>query len=223
MLLAREFNPSILAEHWLVKHGIIPEDPRERQIIAVPGFTRIETAHFTIEARADRAQLTIGQPEQDTAQDIVTDKVGKIVGLLPETPYAAVGLNFHWAVVSPDRERVAAGLRTMFVKDDSAIYALFGSDDARFGGYLSKESMGFRLRLDIKPISAEHEVGGRATPAEGVLYQFNYHRDLQPDVAIGQVREALSRWADARDESDGIFHSTMGWMADGSREDAAAT
>ena len=211
VLVAQEFNPSILSEHWLAKNGIITDDPEQRQIVLVPGLAQIVTRTFVIEARADRFQVTIRDPLGGDAQGVVSSTAGQIAQLLPETPYSAVGLNFHWQTTTRDTAAMAAGQRSLFAKDDSVVHGFFASDDARFGAYASTDSLGFRLKLNIVPTREDTDDG----PAEGLNYQFNFHRNLpDPDTAVADVGEALAKWSEARDHSGHIFETTTEWVTD---------
>jgi len=213
VVVAQQFNPSILSEHWLAKHGLIADSPDDRNMILVPGFTRVETAGFILEARADRLQFVVRDPQAGESPAPVTETVGRIVSLLPETPYRGVGLNFHWTVVTADRDRLAGGLREMLVKQGSPIYDLFVGTDARFGAYLSKDILGLRMRVDIKPVTATRAEDGAVV--EGLVYHFNFHKDVDEERAVEQIQEALALWGQALAVSQEIFSTTAGWIGNG--------
>ena len=209
VVTAENFNPSILGEAWLVKHGIITEDLLADERVFTPPFVRMPTPEFTIVAVPDRIQFMVANPTAE-AQDLIESKVGSIVNLLPHTPYRAVGLNFHWEAITMTLDNYAKGLRQMFVKQDSSVYRYFAEVDARFGGYFSKDVLGFRLRLTIEPIAGERD----GTPFAGLRYHFNFNKDLKSDTAIKQIHDSLRRWSEVMNLSKDMFESTSGWLND---------
>ena len=68
------------------------------------------------------------------------EKVGAIVRLLPQTPYAAVGLNFTW-LVQPSASDYDGFCRALFFRTNP-LFTPFDTGDARFGGYLSRDVLG---------------------------------------------------------------------------------
>ncbi len=208
VLVANQFNPSILSEHWLAKHGIVPDDETERKTLMVPGLSQLVTARFAIEGRPNRVQVTLASPLDETAPTVVLDTIGRIAQLLPETPYSALGLNFHWQAASTDRDRVASGQREMFAAAGSPVYGFFAASDARFGAYLSKDVLGFRLKLIVLPVTPETDDG----PAEGMNCQFNFHKALDHDAGPSAVAQAIGLWPDALAISRDMFAATTEWI-----------
>jgi hypothetical protein len=143
--------------------------------------------------------VPVGEPEGH--QDLVVNKLGTIVRTLPHTPYRAIGLNFSWHLI-PECGDVRTTTRSLFFREDRAIYEHFRDDNANYGAYLSKDFAGFRLRLDIKPILVPVD-GGQENR---IQFAFNFQRDTG-DGGAGQIEECLRHWDETRCETERIIDS----------------
>jgi hypothetical protein len=144
----------------------------------------------------ERLQLTF-LPADDTAADRAARLAREILEKLPHTPYAALGMNFDYGV-DLSEPALAQILRKWFVADQNPLAAHFQSDDARFGGYFSKDFEDMRLRLSLLPaiVTRGGERVGRLS------FQFNFHRELStgnPQEAAQQAGQKLSSWRLYRD------------------------
>jgi hypothetical protein len=104
----------------------------------------------------------------------VQETIGRIVEMLPHTPYRALGLNFTWHL-TPDGGDVAALSRWLFFIPGRPLFRDFDAPDASFGAYLSRNLLGFRLKLDVKPVTVPPS-GTEAAQRLQLLYTF--HADL---------------------------------------------
>lgn len=200
VILAENFNPSILTQHWLIAKGIVAEEDFAPDCVFVPGLTVARTRQFSFVAAPDRLQLALNEPDAEEAADTVRATIYQIVNLLPETPYRALGLNFEWRCPMD-----SLGPR-FFWHADSTLYEEFDAPDARFGAYLSKDTLGLRLKLDVKPTKS-----GASEGSEHYLFQFNFHRDIHSDEdRSGVIRQGLDQWAAARDLSRNIMQRVQG-------------
>jgi len=138
----------------------------------------------------------------ERAGQLIVDKVGRIVRLLPHTPYVAVGLNFVWHLI-PNAAQFGEFCKGLFFRDNP-LFTAFDVDDARYGAYLSKNSLGARLRLDIKP----HRMGPPGEGTELLQFAFNYNLDLpRSAAAVEQILQMLRRWDEARRESQELVQA----------------
>ncbi|KKL77597.1 hypothetical protein LCGC14_2033330, partial [marine sediment metagenome] len=115
-------------------------------------------------------------------------------------------LNFNWQVDIDDADDFVAFSRALFFRNNP-LYDRFDQADGRFGGYLSKEMCGARLKLDIKPIT----VGPPSERVERLLFAFNVHKDVGGDTAVKEIEEMVGRWNDALDQTSAIVASLEGW------------
>jgi hypothetical protein len=209
VVVAQQFNPSILSEIWLAKHGIVPEGAKTGEWLLTNQVVKIGTTDFIIMAIPERLQFTPVNATGDV-QGLIEEKMGGIVDLLPHTPYSAVGLNFEWIVTTTDLAQFASRLRQEFTNENAPLYDAFREEDARFGAYLSKNVLRFRMGVNILPISGKTD----DSPIEGLQYRFNFTRELVQGDPVEQIHGAIRRWTEARDLSEEIFERTAGWIED---------
>lgn len=200
VVAARQFNPSIFSQLWLVKHEIASEKDFEGgESICTPAVVQLRSPRFVLMVLPDQLQLA-PLPVQEAHSELIADMIGKIVQKLPETPYVAVGINFHWTMEADPDEFVAFS-RAIFYREN-ALYNQFAEQDARFGGYLSKDILGTRLRLDVKPT----KTGTGDEEVERFLFAFNFQIDLGSDNAVSEIQRMANQWNAAKDHAAEIIH-----------------
>ncbi|MEQ9588028.1 MAG: hypothetical protein RJS97_08750 [Parvibaculaceae bacterium] len=198
VIVARQFNPSIVRDNWLIQHGIIEADDLQPGCVFTDMLVQLRSRQFHLLVAPEQCQFTplVAPNEQ---QHLVVEKVGTIVRTLPHTPYTALGLNFQWHL-TPENATVEELGRRLFFVPESPIHRELDSADARFGGYISKDALGFRLRLNAKPIMQVHQGQERHL----VQFGFNFHLELpdNQDERIDAIEVALNRWNEAQAESE---------------------
>lgn len=200
VIVANQFNPSILNQGWLMRHKILDDDNLEQGSVFLDMVVQVRNRSFFLLALPEQIQFVPAPATSaEDEQQLIVEKLGKIVQKLPETPYKGLGLNFSWHLVPADGDTNRA-TRELFFSPGRPIYAAFDTVDARFGAYLSKEYAGFRLKLDIKPIVVQE---GNIIQHR-VHFGFNFHFDLGDDAAA-QVVERLGHWNDVRHEAERII------------------
>jgi hypothetical protein len=206
VITAEQFNPTIVSQIWLAKTGLVKEDEFAQGCIFADTVAQVRAREFELLVIPDRAQF-VPTVEIERRQQVICEKLGLLVTRLPETPYRAMGFNLIWHV-TPDQSSVEDFCRRLFLVPGSPVHRLFDVDDARFGSYLSKDSLGFRLKLTALPAVIE-------TPAQErmliVVFSFNYHFDVpeQSDRASSIVK-MLGHWNDAVAESSQIVQAAQG-------------
>lgn len=195
VVVAQNFNPPIISQIWLDRHGIVPECAFRPGTIFTDMLVRVQADEFQLLVTPDQCQFT-PKGERD-AQSIVVEKLGAIVRLLPHTPFRGLGLNFSWHLRA-DEPEVRALSRKLFYVENGPLHQMFQDDGARFGGYLSKDSHGFRLKLDVKPASGE--INGETV--HFLQFAFNYHADIYNHTdPAGAIEGLLSKWNEVCKES----------------------
>lgn len=191
VIVAHQFNPSIISQMWLVRNGVAGEDDFGGGCIFTPVIVQVEARDFRLLVVPEQLQFA---PKIDTeaVQALVESKVGAIVSALPHTPYRAVGINVNWHIM-PEDEPFDGFVRRLFFREHSSLYSAFDQDDARFGSYLSKSMFGSRLKLDIKPIMVNTELGAH----ERLQLAFNFHRDVASENAVEEIVGHLAHWNEA--------------------------
>jgi hypothetical protein len=192
VVVARRFNVTAAHQHWLVKQGIIGENDLLEGALFSDTVVQAPTSRFVLLLLPDQLQLVPTVPV-DEEQQIIVEKLGRIIEILPHVPYKALGLNFSW-LFRPSDGDTARVTREMFFVQGRPLFKIFSEPDARFGGYLSKDYADFRLKLNVIPTLFQE--GG---DEHCVRFSFNFHRDVEEDAAA-EILRCLARWNEMRTE-----------------------
>ncbi|HEX4404524.1 MAG TPA: hypothetical protein VH560_06840 [Polyangia bacterium] len=190
VVTANHFNPSILSQLWLVKTGVV----REEEFVEGPGtifsdgVVQVTTTRFALLVLPDQIQIApVSAPKESAA--LVQERLGTVVRTLPHTPYTAVGINFVWHA-DPGEVPLRTITRKLF-SGTSDVYGYFSDGNSHFGAYLSKDVGLSRLKLDIKPISAQMPDG---QIVERLQLGFNFHTDVEGDGPVEAIAKTLGEW-----------------------------
>jgi hypothetical protein len=205
---AQHFNPSVTGQHWLIEKGIIR--PEEIQVGSV--FTdvvaQVPTQKFQLLVIQENCQITF-PPQGDAAeqQALLKERLGRLVELLPHTPYTAVALNFLWHVF-PGNETMPSMSRRLFFASSIPLCRAFDREDARFGVYASMDWKGYRLKVGANPVLI-CPPGGQSS--EAVQFSFNYHRQVlgRPE-AWRDVVASFDLWQEAKEYAVSILCEATG-------------
>jgi len=194
VVVANQFNLSIVTQYWLIKHEIISEKDFKENCIFSPGFSDIRTDYLQFILTPQSLTFSPLLDDSEKQAELANNKLGSIIRLLPETPYSALGINFVWHV-DPEQISVNEIGRNLFFKEKSPLFKEFDNKDAKFGAYMSKDILGFRLKLDIKPtlITLDGALCSR------LRFVFNYHLNLTVEDKIQSISESLSKWKESKD------------------------
>jgi len=202
VIAAQQFNPSVVSQLWLVRNGLATEDDFRQGYVFTDSVVQLQATTFNLTVIQEQLQF-IPSVENDKEQELIEAKVGMIVSKLPHTPYRAVGLNFFWNL-TPDLESVRDRSRKLFYRPECRLFDHFDSEDATFGAYLSRDILGCRLRLDVRPII----LASPDKKVEHLLFNFNFHEDLaDPDASVEMIHSMLKRWDEAKKQSLKIIKS----------------
>jgi len=189
-IVAQQFNPSIITQLWLVRNEILSEDDFREGCITSPMVSQINSREFSLLTLPALLQFVPNNVEGENG-DLVRTKLGSIVSKLPHTPYNAIGLNFLWHL-DPEGTGMNELTKSIFYRD-IALFREFNTEDARYGGYLSKDAFGCRLKLDIKPV-----IVSVPTKKEYLQFAFNFNLDLSGNNPVEEISLLLTRWNEAR-------------------------
>lgn len=201
VIIARQFNPSIFSQYWLIKNGILLEEDFPAGWVYSPMFVDVPSRGFHLVVLPEQLQFA-PSPPSEASQGLLASKVGGIVETLPHTPYTAAGLNFVWQIAHESLS-VADLTRRAFFKTESPVFRHFDTEDAQFGAYMSKDALGCRLNLDVKPV-----ILTRGEISEGRLqFSFNFHKDLSEENKVERILDLLGKWSEAWKLASVIFES----------------
>ena len=90
---------------------------------------------------------------------------------------------------------IAALSRQLFFVPERPLFRDFDVPDASFGSYLSRDLLGFRLKLDVKPVTVTPPGND---PEQRLQLLYNYHADLpEGERVVASLQEHLRRWGEA--------------------------
>ncbi|MBI4303917.1 MAG: hypothetical protein HY665_06225 [Chloroflexi bacterium] len=95
VILASNYNPSIVSREWLYQKGIFTE-PVDN-FVHTPVLSLVENQNFGFAVDEQKLQLVIKRMTQDNLTNS-NAMARRFVDVLPETPYKAVGLNYHYTL-----------------------------------------------------------------------------------------------------------------------------
>ncbi len=202
VIAAHQFNPSIVSQPWLIRHNLATEADFQQGFVFSDSLVQIQAQAFNFLLVEEQLQF---QPkvEMEREQELISSRVGDFVKSLPHTPFKAVGLNFLWNL-TPDIESIGGVSRRLFYRKEVPLFQNFATDDARFGAYLSRDVLGCRLRLEVKPILMT--AGG--TTQEHLHFAFNFNLDLtEADNPVEVITSMLAKWDEAKRETIRIIES----------------
>ena len=202
VVVANQFNPSVVNQLWLVDHDIVRRHEFLPGCIFSDMMVNVVSDRFTMLVVPEQLQFA---PSGDQEQQLnaINDCLGQIVRTIPHTPFVACGMNFVWHIEPEDMESFG---RKLFYVESSCLFKEFDDEGSRFGGYMSRPAAGGRLKLDIKPLLVTSEEG---CSKEVMHFGFNFHYDLPKEANASQeLLEVLTRWNEANE----LVKSTMDTM-----------
>jgi hypothetical protein len=200
VIVAQQFNPSIVSNHWLIQNRVLAEGDFLPGCVFTDVFAQVHSRLFDMLVVAEQIQFVPTMTDHDE-QQVIVDKLGMIVDTLPHTPYRALGLNFTWHLIPGDGD-IARASRALFFIPSNPLFSNFDAPNALFGGYMSKDLLGLRLKLDVKPLVTQLQ----DRVEHRLQFAFNYHLDLVPDSpAAAQIRDKLCRWNEVKREAERII------------------
>ena len=198
VVVAQNFNPSVTSQLWLVRNGVVPEGEFLPGCIFTDVLVQVRTRRFSLLFTPEQFQF-VSTPGEDDTQALMRETIGRVIETLPHTPYTpyrALGLNFTWHLF-PDGGDVAALSRQLFFVPERPLFRDFDVPDASFGSYLSRDLLGFRLKLDVKPVAVTPPGNG---PEQRLQLLYNFHADLpEGEQTVARLQEHLRRWGEAAD------------------------
>ena len=200
VITAQHFNPSIFSQLWLVRNEVVSEDDFSHGSVFSDQVVNVESPQFGLLVVPAQMQFVPKVPRH-LQGGLVAEKVGRIVRALPHTPYTAIGLNFFWHI-EPEDGNIPGLTRSLFYDSGRKICRLFDAEDARFGAYFSRDILGCRLRLDVRPFTPQTGDERR----EFVQFAFNFHLDLpqEADEIMKGIERQLEIWDEASAEATRI-------------------
>jgi hypothetical protein len=200
VVVGHDVNLSIFRPPWLRDQKILSDEELAGDVVITPPMVRIPAPSFELLILPDRVQV---RPSDDPgkAQSDILRVLGGIVSTLPHTPFTAIGLNFDYLTTPDEHTEFQSWNKERFAAPFSVGVIGSAQGEARFGAYCSFDTLGMRLKADLKPVRrTEQPEGGilkSSAGPEAMLGKFNFHRDLKERPAVSEILQVLGRWADA--------------------------
>ncbi len=166
VILARNYNPSIVSKEWLFEKNIITE--AVSNFAHNPAVSLVETNQFSFILDENRLQIAL---KSITAGNIeILSRVTKdFVTSLPETPYTAVGFNYRYRLPKEKNQ-----LKSWFNPDYDKLKGIF-SGECEVGFIISFTFEGFLIRISAPPTKSEDT---------NIILDINSHTDCRSFQAV---------------------------------------
>ena len=189
VIVAHQFNPSVVNQLWLVDNGIVARDEFLEGCVFSDMVVNVNAKDFSLFVSPEQLQFVPKLPH-GAEVNVVQEILGKFVKAVPHTPFSGLGLNFVWIASEDD---IVALTRRLFFRSGEPLYQAFDSADARFGAYMSRDFRGGRMKLDIKPVTLKLLETGQSV--DRLQFAFNFHFDILPGSAGAElICEHLTNW-----------------------------
>jgi len=174
VILASNYNPSIVSKDWLYGKGIFTEPVTN--FVHTPVFSLVESDLLSLTVDEQRLQVVAKRVTEDNL-NASADIGRKFVETLAETPYKAIGLNYHYNV-----PREGYDLAPILSPNDGKLREMLSSTYG-LGAVLVFEFERFVVNFTIKPSFGKDQ---------RVLMSFNFHSDT---ASASEVKEGLDAQA----------------------------
>jgi len=168
VLLASNYNPSIVSKEWLYQKGIFTESADN--FIHTPILALVENKDIALAVDEQRLQLVVKRVTEDNLVK-AAKMVCTFVNILPETPYKGLGFNYQYVI------QKKCDLDAIFTPKATKLAKLF-SKEYHLGTVLIFPFENFTVNFTITP---------KPSKDEKVTMAFNFHSD------VNKVEEVLSR------------------------------
>ncbi|MFU8796828.1 MAG: hypothetical protein ACNA7X_06025 [Dehalococcoidia bacterium] len=184
VILAKNYNPSIISKEWLYKKNIVRETVTN--FVHTPPLSLVETEHTSFVLDDTRLQISLKGVTAERIESLPS-VASRFVSCLPETPFVAVGFNYSYSVPA----------------EHCLVKALLAPNEAKLKQLFSKEYelgviMSFAFKSFIVRMTAPPTVG----KTTHMTIDFNFHSDSQgPD----EVKKKLELHPETVSRADDIM------------------
>lgn len=210
VLVANELNLSIFKPVWLGQFGILKPDEITEASVISPAAIQIAAPKFNLVILPNRLQMMFLTLEEEKVVEPLNRVMGGILKNLPHTPWIAIGINFDFFVIPEDQSRVDEWNKKNFASKQALAICNDHEKHPRFGSYFSMSFDGMRMKVDAKPVHKASSVDPKVTEAlkvapEWMLFNFNYHLDLDSAAPVKHAQDSLTKWTRAASHCSSII------------------
>jgi hypothetical protein len=184
VVLASNYNPSIVSKEWLLNKGIFVENIDN--FMHTPVFSMVENEKYSLISDEQRLQIVI---KKVTEENIIAagEVVKRFVDVLPETPYKALGFNYQYNL----RES-SCNLAAILTPKTTKIKTIF-TDNYQIGAIITFQFEKFLTTCTISPSLKKEQPNKLA---------FNYHSNVSN---AKEIKERISSLNIALKKSETII------------------
>ena len=200
VIVAHQFNPSVVNQLWLVDNGIVARDEFQESCVFSDMVVNVNAKDFSLFVSPEQLQF-VPKVDDGAAGELIKNVLGKFVQSVPHTPFAGLGLNFVWIVSDDDIPGLS---RRVFYRPEEKLFQAFDTSNSRFGAYMSRDFNGGRLKLDIKPVTMKLRATGESV--ERLQFAFNFDFGIAAGSGrADQICKFLMNWDEAAAESKSVM------------------
>lgn len=171
VILASNYNPSIVSKEWLYQKGIFTETARN--FVHTPVFALVESEDFSLVVDEERLQIIVRKVTQDSL-NALAGIAEKFVDILPETPYKGIGLNYRYN----------------FPREEYDLHTILSPNDAKLSELLSSTyELGATVVFEFEKFIVTFTVSPSLVKEQQIQMRFNFHSNT---ANVGEVKERLS-------------------------------
>lgn len=161
VILASNYNPSIVSKEWLYQKGIFAE--AVKNFVHTPVFSLVESERFSLTVDEQRLQLVARKVTEDDLSALLA-VAERFVRTLPETPYRALGFNYHYAMP----------------KERYDLDAILCPDNAKIGELLSPNyGLGATVLFDFEKFIVTLTISPSFGKQHQVRMSLNFHSEAR--------------------------------------------
>ena len=169
VVLARNYNPSIVSREWLQRKGVLTGPVIN--FVHSPPLSLVEGEQLSLLLDENRLQVVLKQPTADNL-DRLAESVDRFIDALPETPYTAIGLNFRFSVRASRLDQSA-----ILTPKKAKLRQLFGS------GY----QVGSRITFAHDRFRVTAQIPAEGGTEEVKYISFNFHAGVTDAAEARQM------------------------------------
>jgi len=183
VIVASNYNPSIVSRDWLRQKGIFPGPVSN--FFHAPVFALVESEDFSLTVDEARLQVTTKRVTTDNLNEM-TRIAERFVEILPETPYKAIGMNYQYDVAEEKCD-----LYSVLSPNSSKLRDLLSSQ-YEVGATLKFKYTEFVTTLTIQPsVGKQHQY----------RLSFNFHSNT---ASVDELKNRLASQAAILDKAETI-------------------
>ena len=184
VILAANYNPSIISKEWLFQKDIFTEVIKN--FVHTPVFALVDSEDFSLVVDERRLQLTVRKVIEDNVK-AAGSIAERFVSALPETPYRAVGLNHHYTF-----SRETCDLGAILSANDAKVHKLFSA----------KYELGATVVFEFEKFIVTFTVSPSLSKEQQVRLSFNFHSDTSN---VHEIKERLCSQLKTLEKAESII------------------